>query len=262
MNAAVLTVDIGNSRSHWALYEEGHRLDEGDIPSGGSTTDFRPLLTQAGKERSLAGVIACSVSPRTTTTLSQQAALAHIPCVFLNHKNVGSLRLGYDRPEEIGPDRLANALGAMRLYAPPVVIIDMGTAVTIDAVTRTNGYEGGAIAPGIAMLSDYLAEKTALLPRIDLTQASLCTGIGRSTREAMEIGCTAGFDGLIAGLTETIAAEVESIDGTPPTIIATGGSFDWVKQGYVGRLPYHPRLALEGLHSKVEDLLLPLIKNS
>ncbi len=263
MNSRVLTVDIGNSRTHWALFENETPVDSGDVSSPHLKPALRKILGgESPGDPSPSGVIACSVAPAIREILRREAERSGIPCVFLTHENVGNLALGYSRPEEIGPDRLANALGAGRHFDPPFIIIDMGTAVTVDAITRTNGYEGGAIAPGLAMLSDYLAEKTALLPRIDLTETVRRTGIGRTTREAMEIGCTHGFDGMISKLVETVSAEVESIDKTVPTVLATGGSFKWVEEGFVGRFPYYPRLALEGLLCRADELLRPLVDPS
>jgi type III pantothenate kinase len=131
----------------------------------------------------------------------------------------------------------------------------MGTAVTLDAVTSKNGYEGGAIAPGFAFLSEYLTEKTALLPPIDLTQIHRRTGIGRSTKEAMEIGCTKGFAGMIRELVATTTEEIVSIDEKEPTVLVTGGSFNWVKESWIGELPFFPHLTLEGVLSRAPDLL-------
>lgn len=262
MNPVVLTVDIGNSRAHWIRYAGGSPGEEGDFSTTETAVGFAPLLAGDSSGTKPDGVIACSVAPRTSEILQRAAAAAGIPCVFLTHENVGDLAIGTRTPEEIGPDRLANALGARLHFDPPFVIIDMGTAVTVDAVTRANGYEGGAIAPGLSMLSDYLSEKAALLPRIDLTRAVHRSGIGKTTREAMEIGCTRGFDGMIRELVETLSEQVESIDGTRAKVLATGGSFAWAKEGYIGTFPYYPRLSLEGLFTRVEDLLEPFFRSS
>lgn len=255
MQGTLLAIDIGNSRSHWGVFRDGHLAAAGDVPSRGPGLDFSRLLREtAAAERPL-GVVACSVAPHAGEILRRQAEEAGLHCAFLDHRSVGSLRISYPRPAELGADRLANALGAFRHGEPPFLIIDMGTAVTLDAVTRANGYEGGAIAPGFALLSDYLVEKTALLPPLDLASIHRRTGIGRTTLEAMEVGCTKGFAGMIRELTATITDEIRSIDGSDPALLVTGGSFTWVRESWIGRLPYHPHLTLEGLLSRAESLL-------
>jgi len=256
MSSPVLTVDIGNSRIHWAVYADEKVVSSGDLSLRSGSADFTELLSGSGRSAP-AGVIACSVSPPMEESLRAQADRQGIPCVFLTWENVG-IPLGYHHPTEIGPDRLASALGA-RLHSDlPCVIVDMGTAVTVDAITRANGYEGGVIAPGLAMLSDYLHEKTALLPKIDLGQASRQGGIGRSTVRAMEIGCVRGFEGMIAELIRDVCEEVEEIDRNSPSVLVTGGSYQWVSDGPIGEFPFYPLLALEGLRSKAHELLQPL----
>ncbi len=257
MTATILAIDVGNSRSHWGLFSDRILLEHGNLSSREPDLDFRPLFSALGSARPPEGVIACSVVPRVSEILRQQAGEAGIPCAFLTHKNTGALRIQYTRPAQLGPDRLANALGGLLHASPPIVIIDMGTAVTLDAITAAHGYEGGAIAPGFAFLSEYLTEKTALLPPIDLARIHRRTGIGRTTEEAMEIGCTKGFAGMIRELLATLSEEIQTIDGVEPTVLVTGGSFNWVKESWIGQLPFFPHLTLEGLLSLAPDLLPP-----
>ncbi len=255
MPPPVLAIDIGNSRSHWGLFDGTRLLRSGDLSSRAPDLDFRPLFRAGADGLAPGGVIACSVAPRLSRVLSEQARETGIALSFLGPENTGELRVHYSRPAELGADRLANALGGFLHADAPFVVIDMGTAVTLDAVTRANGYEGGAIAPGFAFLSEYLVEKTALLPAIDLTRIHRRTGIGRTTREAMEVGCTKGFAGMIRELVATITEEIVAIDGGEPRIIVTGGSFPWVKESWIGKLPYFPHLTLEGLRTRASELL-------
>lgn len=255
MTPPVLAIDIGNSRSHWGIFEGARLLRNGDLSSRAPDLDFRPLFESGPDGVAPGGVIACSVAPRLSRVLSEQAREAGVALCFLGPENTGELRVHYPRPGELGSDRLANALGGFLHASAPFVVIDMGTAVTLDVVTRTNGYEGGAIAPGFAFLSEYLVEKTALLPAIDLTRVHRRTGIGRTTREAMEVGCTKGFAGMIRELLATVSEEILVIDGTEPEAIVTGGSFPWVKESWIGKLPYFPHLTLEGLQTRAPELV-------
>jgi len=253
MSSRFLAIDIGNSRSHWGCFLEGTLVGQGNLPSRAGDLDFRPLLEDP-RHVPLDGIVACSVVPQVSALLEKQAGEKAVPCVFLNHKNAATLRIQYPDPSQLGPDRIANALGGMLHAQPPFIVIDMGTAVTLDVVTRANGYEGGAIAPGFAFLSEYLVEKTALLPPLDMTRIHRRTGIGRSTEEAMEIGCTKGFAGMIRELVATTTEEVIAIDGQEPNLLVTGGSFNWVKESWIGGLPFYPHLTLEGLMSHIPHL--------
>jgi type III pantothenate kinase len=118
--------------------------------------------------------------------------------IELHWENVAGIGIDYPRPETIGPDRLANAMAARARFGAPVVVLDFGTAVTLDVVNRRGDYTGGVIAPGLSAMTDYLHEKTALLPPIHIREVR--RAIGRSTEEAMLVGAVHGYRGLIREL--------------------------------------------------------------
>jgi type III pantothenate kinase len=118
------------------------------------------------------------------------------------------LPITYPQPGEIGQDRLANAAGAHALVGSPAVVIDLGTAVTFDIMTRAGGYEGGIIAPGPALMTRYLHERTAQLPLVEDLTSPLERVIGRSTSEAMRIGAMLGFAGLVQTCLDAVLADL------------------------------------------------------
>ncbi len=124
------------------------------------------------------------------------------------------------RPQEVGADRLVNAVAACHLYGPPLIIIDFGTATTFDVVDA-EGYRGGAIAPGINLSLQALHMAAAKLPRINVDRPQHV--IGTTTIEAMQSGVYWGYIGLIEGLIARLRSEYEKISKTPMTVIATGG---------------------------------------
>src|SRR5205814_3055404 len=124
--------------------------------------------------------------------------LWNLSCLELGPKTLREIGTDYPRPNTIGPDRLANALAAYHRFGAPVVVVDFGTAVTFDVVDRAGNYIGGIIAPGLAAMTDYLHEKTALLPTIRIREIK--SVIGRSTEQAMLVGAVHGYRGLIRGL--------------------------------------------------------------
>jgi type III pantothenate kinase len=112
---------------------------------------------------------------------------------------------------------VVNAVAAYKLYGGPAIIIDIGTAITFDTVSKDGDYLGGAIAPGIAIAMDALFNRTAALPRVDLTYPK--KAIGTNTVAAMQSGIFFGYVGLIEGVVNRIKQEVEG----KVKVIATGG---------------------------------------
>jgi type III pantothenate kinase len=123
------------------------------------------------------------------------------------------------KPEEVGADRLVNAIGAAYLYKGPLIVIDSGTATTFDIIGEDGGFEGGIIAPGINLSMKALHEAAAKLPRISIQKPAQGQVIGRDTVGAMQSGVFWGYIDLIDGLVERIKGEY----GRPMTVIGTGG---------------------------------------
>jgi len=122
-----------------------------------------------------------------------------------------------DHPEEVGADRLVNAVGASEKYKGPLIIVDFGTATTFDVVDREGAYIGGVIAPGINLSLEALHMAAAKLPRIDVARPAQV--IGRSTVPAMQSGVYWGYVSLIEGM----IARIEKEFGSKMTVVATGG---------------------------------------
>jgi type III pantothenate kinase len=122
-----------------------------------------------------------------------------------------------DRPDEVGADRVVNAVGGKARFGAPLIVIDLGTATTFDIVDAVGNYHGGVIAPGINLSLQALEMAAAKLPRIAIRRPA--TVIGRDTVPAMQSGLFWGYIGLIEGLVERIKAEF----GEPMRVIATGG---------------------------------------
>jgi type III pantothenate kinase len=160
----------------------------------------------------------------------------------LTRQTLCGVGIDYPRPETIGEDRLANAVAARQRFGAPVVVVDFGTAVTFDVVNRAGNYAGGIIAPGLAAMTDYLHEKTALLPRIKIREIK--TAVGRSTEQAMLVGAVHGYRGLVRGLIAELKRELK-VKRLP--VVATGGYAGLI----AARLPeisaVEPNLTLEGL---------------
>ena len=163
-------------------------------------------------------VVICSVVPPLLITFEQvcKSFLKKAPLIVEAGVKTG-VRIDMDNPREVGPDRIVNAVAAHQLYGGPVIVIDMGTATTMDVVSKDGRYIGGAIAPGIAISTEALFTRTAVLPRIELSVPK--KAIGRNTVAAMQSGIVFGYIGLIEGLILRIQSELEE----KARVVATGG---------------------------------------
>ncbi|MDH4183621.1 MAG: type III pantothenate kinase [Nitrospinota bacterium] len=146
-----------------------------------------------------------------------------------------------EEPREVGADRITNAAGALSLFSPPMIIVDFGTAITIDAITANCEYIGGAIVPGMYMSMMALAANTAKLPKVELLQPP--SVIGANTVHAMQSGVFHGFVSLVDG----IVKKMKPLLGPNVTVIATGGEAGLVAGASETIEKVEENLTLEGL---------------
>lgn len=151
------------------------------------------------------------------------------------------VRICTDNPREVGADRVVNAAAAHRLYGGPLIIIDFGTATTVDAVSKEGDYLGGAIAPGISVAAEALFERASKLPRIELIAPE--HAIGKNTVASMQSGMIFGYVGLIESLVHRIRQEL----GGKARVIATGGLADVIAKETKVVDVVSPHLTLLGL---------------
>jgi len=167
------------------------------------------------------------------------------------------LRILYEDPREVGADRIVDAVAALRLHAPPLIVVDVGTAIVFDAVSREGDYLGGAIAPGIGVAADALAQKAAMLRGVDLRPPR--RAVGTNTTAAMQSGILFGYVELIEGMVRRFKAEI----GADAWVVGTGGwstlvgqltkAFDHIDQNLTLdglRLVYEMNLPNEGLATR------------
>lgn len=240
--AAVLLVDISNTFTKVAIARAGkigrvHRLPTPALKTA-------QLEAIAGRAR-LAGIVAASVVPaknREVERLAPRAVCWVGPDIELG---VG---IDYPDPTKIGADRLANAAGCTRHYGVPAIVVDFGTAVTFDVVSQHAAYIGGVIAPGLNAMTEYLHDRTALLPLIRLEEPT--AAVGRSTREAMLSGAVHGYRGLVAEILHQIRRE--AFPGSRPVVVATGGDAALISAGVPLFDVVDPELTLRGLQFVAE----------
>lgn len=241
----LLLLDIGNTHTHSALGSNARvfrprNFRTGEWRSGNAIR----LLTRQAAAHSITGIALCSVVPAATRFALRQLRRAwNVELFQLTHETVRGIGIDYPAPRTIGPDRLANALAARHLFGAPSVVVDFGTAVTFDVVNGQGNYIGGIIAPGLAAMTSYLHEKTALLPQIRIREISRV--VGKSTEQAMLIGAVHGYRGLIRELIQELGAELDC--GRLP-VVATGGYAQLMARKLPEISAVDPLLTLKGLH--------------
>lgn len=190
-----------------------------------------------------ARVVICSVVPEKAAVIAQ--ALTGIAIHHVTHRSNLGVGIDYPKPASIGADRLANAAASAAYYGAPSVVVDFGTAVTFDILRARRGYVGGVIAPGLEAMTDYLHQRTALLPKIRLNESSAkVSPIGRSTQHAMLAGAYYGYRGMVREILIQIRRELK-VKRLP--VIATGGYADLIATGLEEISSVHENLTLEGL---------------
>lgn len=240
----ILLFDIGNTNTHVGLATGRGVGVQADIPTAAWYSGAaRARLVRFVGRRGVSGAAVCSVVPRVTPKVRAAVrALWKLPCLELTSVTLRGLGIDYPEPRSIGADRLANAVAARRRFGAPVVVLDFGTAVTFDVVNRHGNYAGGIIAPGLAAMTDYLHEKTALLPRIQIHEID--TVVGRSTEQAMIVGAVQGYRGLIRGLVAELKRELRA---KKLPVVATGGYAKLIAAKLPEITAVATELTLEGL---------------
>lgn len=239
----ILLFDIGNTHTHVGLADGQRVRNRIDIRTAAwSERQLPASLTRWLGRRPLNGAALCSVVPRATPHVMRLTNRLGLECLELTPKTLRGVGINYSKPNTIGPDRLANAVAARCRYGAPAVVVDFGTAVTFDVVDAKGDYVGGIIAPGLAAMTDYLHEKTALLPRIKIRDVDAV--IGKNTAQAMLIGAVHGYRGLIRELIKELR---NTLACRKLPVIATGGYAELMAAKMPEITAVDPLLTLEGL---------------
>ncbi len=221
----LLAIDVGNTQTVIGVYQQRELLCHWRVSTEGKRTSdelalyFQGLLTLRGmRMEGFYGMVVSSVVPDATMALEDMARNCwDFTPIILGHNARLNLELDIDNPAELGPDRIANAIAAFDRYGGPCIVVDFGTATTLDAISSNGSYLGGAIAPGIEISSRALFNKAARLPRVELHRPD--SVIGKNTIWSLQAGILYGFAGQVDRLVELMKEEL----GREAKVIATGG---------------------------------------
>lgn len=223
----LLCLDIGNSQIHGGVFDGGLRLQFRKTTHPlGSSDEFGVFFASVLREnevdpKAVKRVAICSVVPAALHPV-RSACLKYFhaePFVLQAGVKTG-LKVRYRNPHEVGADRIAAAIGAtQRRPNANLIVVDCGTATTLEVVTATGDYLGGAILPGVGISVEILAGRTAKLPSVEIARPT--AALGRSTSESMQAGIYHGHVGAIRQLVGQLAQE--AFGGQRPHVVATGG---------------------------------------
>ncbi len=245
----LLAIDAGNSQIVAGLYSGEKMLEHWRVSTDRHKTEdeygilFLSLIESSGWEpQDIDGAVLASVVPPLTPILEKTVSkYLHVEPLVVGPGTRTGVNIKYENPKEVGPDRIAHAVAAVHKYGAPAIIIDFGTATTIDAISPAGDYLGGVIAPGLLTSLDALFEKAAKLPRIELTRPR--RAIGRTSTQSMQSGMIFGFAGMADSLVRRVAKEI----GSEPKVIATGGIAKMVAEESETIQIVDPFLVLDGL---------------
>ncbi len=239
----IAVIDIGNTSLKFARAIDG-KCEAITALDHSATSSKKMMQALKGIAGDLDGAIACSVSPTHVGRVRDAwRTVSRRPLLLLSHRMKMPIALKYPKPATIGPDRLAAASASYTRMKVAHIIIDAGTAVTVDCVDAKGRFLGGAIAPGPAVMSEYLASSTGLLPEIEMSGA--IPKVGRSTEGAMRIGVRVGYAALLNSVVEHLRMGAFNGDDVP--VVVTGGYSRQVARDLKCSTKLLQNLTLEGL---------------
>jgi len=247
----LLAIDAGNTNISFALFEgdtvkASFRLGDAHHKTADDYAVWLLQLLHWNKivASDIGAAIIASVVPEVDYPLSQLCQRYFGVNPFFTNAQQLALNIALPNVEEIGADRLVNAIAAREYYGCPAIVIDFGTATTFDLIDSQGTYQGGVIAPGLNLSLDALYHAAAKLPRVAIVRPEKV--VGTSTVTAMQAGLYWGYVGLIEGLVSRLSAE--AFPGQTPKIITTGGLGSLFTDAVRGITAHDADLTLKGLY--------------
>jgi type III pantothenate kinase len=245
----LLVIDVGNTNTCLGVFKERELFAQWRLSTHREETAdeygilSRNLLTLGGvPPGEIKAMIVSSVVPTLNPVIHEMAErYFQVKPYFLGPGVRTGMAIHYDNPQEVGADRIANAVAAFEKCGGPCIVVDFGTAITFDAVSEKGEYLGGVIAPGIGISAEALFARAARLPRVEIREPERV--IGTNTVSSMQSGLFYGSVGLVDGVLDRMCAVL----GPKTREIATGGQAELLTSALKHKPPVDPFLTLEGL---------------
>lgn len=245
----LLAIDIGNTNISFGVFRGNRIIKRFNIPTkevihsrrGRLNVPYGKLINDA---------VICSVVPEATKIIERGIEkLIKIKPYILGKSVSVPIKNLYRRPSQVGQDRLANAYAGLTLYGAPLIIVDFGTAVTFDVISKNGAYLGGIILPGLRISLDALSRQTALLPLVKLCRPKEL--IGRDTKCSILSGIIYGYAALTDGLIGAIKRKI----GKNALVISTGGNANLISKYCAKATKIDGDLTLKGLNFIYRNLV-------
>ena len=255
----LLAIDVGNTQTVIGLFgddestvrtgAERDLLDHWRIATNADrTSDELALLVQEflgfhgfSFDEDVDGVALCSSVPSITAAVREMTQRYFgFPAIVVEPGVKTGMPILYENPKEVGPDRIADAVGAYDLFGGPTIVVDFGTATTLEAISAEGEYLGGAIMPGVEISLEALFGRAAALRKVELVEPR--SVIGKNTVESIQIGALYGFAAQVDGLANRMIAELGEA-----TVVATGGLASLISPYSDTITETEPWLTLHGL---------------
>ncbi|MEO7804488.1 MAG: type III pantothenate kinase [Actinomycetota bacterium] len=246
----LLAVDVGNTQTHIGIFQADEIVAEWRTSTDPRrTADELALVFQEflsfqdlSFSRQVSGVVISSVVPSLTAALREMVLeYFHFDPVIVEAGTKTGMPIMTDNPREVGADRIVNAVAAYALVGGPSIVIDFGTATTLDAVSQDGNYLGGAIAPGVQISASALWNVAAQIQKVELSAPK--SVIGKSTNECVRSGVVLGAASMVEGMVERMQKEL----GGHAEVIATGGLAPLILDECRDTYRHEPSLTLRGL---------------
>ena len=218
----LLAIDVGNTNTVLGMYDGDDLVSSWRIKTDARTTADEMALTYRGllaDQDPVTGIVLCSTVPAVLREMRVMLDryFADIDTVIVEPGTKTGVPALPDNPKEVGADRIVNTIAAHHLFGGPCIVVDFGTSTNLDVVSAKGEFLGGALAPGIEISIDALAQRAAQLRKVELVRPR--SAIGKNTVEALQSGALYGFAGQVDGLVDRITAEL----GEVTAVVATGG---------------------------------------
>lgn len=246
----LLVIDVGNTNTVMGVYKGDNLTQHWRIRTERNTTEDEFNVLAAGlfgrsgiTFRAIEKTVVSCVVPPMVTILDAfgRKYLGHVP-IWIDAKSYPGMPILLKNPNEVGADRIVNAVGAFHRYRTSLIVIDFGTATTFDAISARGEYLGGVISPGIGIASEALFTHASKLPRVEIFKAPEKV-IGKDTIGSIQSGIIFGYAGLVDGIVQHMRSEM----GGGPKVIATGGLAPLIQNVANTIEAVEPDLTLEGL---------------
>jgi type III pantothenate kinase len=241
----LLAIDVGNTQTVFGLFDDGRLSEQFRVGTDRTHTgdELAVMLRAFVDLDSLDGIVLCSSVPPLVREYEAFAdRWAGTDLLVLGPGVPTGMRIRYDDPREVGPDRIANAVAARERHGKPAVVVDFGTSTNFDIVNAAGDFAGGVLAPGVEVSMDALFARAARLPRVPFVAPERV--ISQTTTAALQSGLVYGFAGQVDAIVERICAELEA-PGAP--VVATGGLADLISPHSRTISAVDPELTLHGL---------------